>query len=63
MHVSTCRDEESDSDDEGKGKKWRKRSRDGGSGLFDEDFFEGEFRKRRRVSKQLVSLHSLQTSH
>ena len=42
-----CRDEDSDSSD-GEGGR-RKRKREGNSSLFDEDFFEAEFRKRRKV--------------
>ncbi len=49
--MCTCRDEDSGSDgsDEGEGGE-RRRKRDRGSGMFDEDFLEGEFRKRRKVS-------------
>lgn len=39
------RDEGSDDSDEGNGRKRRER----GSGLFEEDFFETEFKKRRKV--------------
>lgn len=40
------RDEESDSSDEGGGRTLKRK----GDSLFDSDFFEAEFRKRRRVS-------------
>lgn len=47
---SGCSDSSGDEDEEGGGyQRKRRRKINGDSGLFDNDFFESEFRKRRKV--------------